>query len=127
VAWSRSVLAPRCAGAAPNLGLLLSGRVLQGARAAAASPASLGLLLVASHERHRSRYTDRRTGAAALGICLGLLVGGLLTTAGSWRWAFLVNVPIVLSAVVVAPRVVPETDRHPGRRPRANVGQTVIV
>ncbi|MDT4974890.1 MAG: hypothetical protein QOG98_648 [Pseudonocardiales bacterium] len=114
-------------GGAPNLPFLLSGRILQGVGAAAASPASLGLLLAASDARHRSRYTARWTGAAALGICLGPLVGGLLTTAASWRWAFLVNVPIVLIAVTAAPRVLPETPRHPGRHLPDPIGAVLLA
>lgn len=103
-------------GAAPNLAVLIAGRVMQGVGAAAVSPASLGLLLAATDATHRSRYTARWIGAAALGICVGPFVGGALTAAGSWRWAFLVNIPLVLIAVVAAPRVLPETPRHPGRR-----------
>jgi EmrB/QacA subfamily drug resistance transporter len=114
-------------GGAPNLPLLLVGRILQGVGAAAASPASLGLLLVAADARHRSRYTARWTGLAALGICLGPLVGGVLTTAGSWRWAFLVNVPLVLIAVVAAPRVLPETPRHRGRHLPDPIGAVLLA
>ncbi len=102
-------------GFAPGLALLLVGRAIQGLGAAAASPASLGLLLAATDSRHRSLYAARWTGAAALGVCLGPLVGGALTTAGDWRWAFLVNVPLVGAVALAAPRVLPETPRHPGR------------
>ena len=49
-------------------------------------------------------------------MTLGPFVGGALTTLGDWRWAFLVNVPIVAATAIAAPRVLPETPRHPGRR-----------
>ena len=75
--------------------MLLVGRALQGLGAAAASPASLGLLLAAVGDRERATYAARWTGAAALGMTLGPFVGGALTTLGDWRWAFLVNVPVV--------------------------------
>lgn len=114
-------------GAAPNLTLMLAGRVMQGVGAAAASPASLGLLLVTADAQHRSRYAARWTGAAALGICLGPLAGGFLTDVGSWRWAFLVNVPIVLIVVAAAPRVLPETPRHPGRRLPDPIGAVLLA
>jgi len=103
-------------GVSPDLGVLLSGRVVQGLGAAAASPASLGLLLACCDTRHRATYAARWTGAAAVGVCLGPFVGGVLTEAGDWRWAFLVNLPVVLALAVVAPRVLPESERHPGRR-----------
>jgi len=103
-------------GVAPNLEVLLAGRFIQGLGAAAASPASLGLLLAACDARHRATYAARWTGAAAVGVCLGPFVGGVFTAAGDWRWAFLVNLPIVAALMVAAPRLLPETPRHPGRR-----------
>ena len=54
-------------GLAPSLPVLVAGRAVQGLGAAAASPASLGLLLAATGDRDRASYTARWTGAAALG------------------------------------------------------------
>lgn len=102
-------------GLAPDLGVLLAGRIVQGIGAAAASPASLALLLARCAPPDRSSYAARWTGAAAAGVCLGPLVGGALTTAGDWRWAFLVNLPVAAALMVAAPRLLPETPRHPGR------------
>ena len=114
-------------GFAPDLGVLLTGRVLQGLGAAAASPASLGLLLAAVGDRQRATYAARWTGAAALGMTLGPFVGGALTTLGDWRWAFLVNVPILVAIAIAAPRVLPETPRHPGRRLPDPIGAVVLT
>jgi EmrB/QacA subfamily drug resistance transporter len=114
-------------GTAPDLGLLLGGRVIQGIGAAAASPASLGLLLAATDARHRSLYTARWIGAAAFGVCLGPLIGGVLTDTASWRWAFLVNIPLVIIAVAAAPRILPETARHPGRRLPDPIGAVLLA
>jgi EmrB/QacA subfamily drug resistance transporter len=98
-----------------DLPALLLGRVVQGVGAAAAQPASLGLLLAAGGSSRRSEMAARWGGAGAVGIALGPVVGGALTTLISWRLAFLVNLPIVAVAWIVGPRVLPETDRHPGR------------
>ena len=114
-------------GVAPDLGVLLAGRALQGLGAAAASPASLGLLLAAVGDRDRATYAARWTGAAALGMTLGPFVGGALTTVGDWRWAFLINVPIVAAVALAAPRVLPETPRHPGRRLPDPLGAVVLT
>ncbi len=103
-------------GLAPELAVLLAGRALQGLGAAAASPASLGLLLASVEAGSRPSYAARWTGAAALGMTLGPLVGGALTTLGGWRWAFLADVPIAVGTAAAAPRVLRETARHPGRR-----------
>ncbi len=114
-------------GLAPTLGVLLAGRVVQGVGAAAASPASLGLLLAATDARERATHAARWTGAAALGMTLGPFVGGALTTLGDWRWAFLVNVPIVAATALAAPRVLPETPRHPGRRLPDPLGAVLLT
>jgi EmrB/QacA subfamily drug resistance transporter len=114
-------------GVAPSLPVLVLGRAVQGLGAAAASPASLGLLLAAAGGRGRATYAARWTGASAVGMTLGPFVGGSLTTLGDWRWAFLVNLPIVAAIAVATPRVLPETPRHPGRRLPDPVGALVLV
>jgi MFS family permease len=103
-------------GIAPSLPVLLLGRVAQAAGAAAANPASLGLLLAATGESDRATYTARWAGVGALGIGLGPLVGGALATGLSWRWAFLVNLPIVAAVLLAAPNVLSETSLVAGRR-----------
>ena len=114
-------------GLAPNLAVLVGGRLVQGVGAAAAAPASIGLLLAASSSAHRSLYTARWTGAAALGVCLGPLAGGALTTLASWRLAFLINIPIVAAVVAAARRVLPETPRQPGRSLPDPVGALLLA
>jgi MFS family permease len=114
-------------GSAPDLGVLLLGRVVQGLGAAAASPASLGLLLAASDSRQRARQAARWTGAAAVGVCLGPLMGGAVTTVVDWRWAFLVNVPAVALIGVAALAVLPETPRQAGRRLPDPIGAAILA
>jgi EmrB/QacA subfamily drug resistance transporter len=114
-------------GVAPSLPVLVAGRAVQGLGAAAASPASLGLLLAAVGSQGRANSVARWTGAAALGMTVGPFVGGFLTTLGDWRWAFLVNLPIIAGIALVAPRVLPETPRHPGRRLPDPVGAVVLT
>lgn len=114
-------------GAAPGLALLVVGRVLQGAGAAAAQPASLGLLLAATPSSRRSVYATRWGAAGAVGIALGPVVGGGLNVLLSWRWAFLVNVPIVAVALALAPRALPESERHPGRSLPDRLGAILLA
>jgi EmrB/QacA subfamily drug resistance transporter len=102
-------------GLAWDLPALLLGRIIQGVGAAAAQPASLGLLLAAGGASRRPEMAARWSGGGAVGIALGPVVGGALTTLVSWRLAFLVNLPIVALAWIAGPRVLPETERHPGR------------
>jgi EmrB/QacA subfamily drug resistance transporter len=97
-------------GLAPDLPLLIAGRVVQGIGAATVSPASMGLLLAAVNQQRRSTYAARWTGAAALGICAGPILGGTLTDVAGWRWAFLMPLAII-AIVFFADRGLPETPR----------------
>jgi len=103
-------------GFAWSLPALLAGRVIQGVGAAAAQPASLALLLAAGGASRRAELAARWSGAGAVGIAAGPVLGGALTTLISWRLAFLVNLPVVALALAFGPRSLPETERHPGRR-----------
>lgn len=98
--------------AAPGLTLMVVGRVIQAIGAALAAPASLGLLLAAVPRDKRSLWTARWAGAGALGIGAGPIVGGMVTSVSSWRWAFLVNVVLIAAALCAVRSVVAETDRH---------------
>jgi EmrB/QacA subfamily drug resistance transporter len=114
-------------GAAPGLAVMIAGRILQGIGAAAAQPASLGLLLAGTDPGRRAVYTARWYGAGAVGIGLGPLLGGLASDTAGWRWAFLINLPIVALAVALAPEALDETPRHPGRRLPDPVGAMLLA
>jgi len=101
-------------GLAPDLAVLIGGRAVQGIGAATVSPASMGLLLAAVNQERRSTYAARWTGAAALGICAGPILGGTLTDVAGWRWAFLMPLPII-AIVFFADRGLPETTRFRSR------------
>jgi MFS family permease len=56
-----------------------------------------------------------------LGSGLGLLLGGVLVQAVSWRWAFFVNVPTTALVAALAPRYIPCAQAHrPARRGNRN-------
>ena len=69
------------------------------------TPTSLGLLMVAAPENKRALYVKIWTASAALAAATGPVVGGLLVEL-SWRWIFLVNIPVGLSAIVAVVNVV---------------------
>ena len=54
-------------------------------------------------------------GVSISGAAIGLIAGGLLTSYADWRWVFFVNVPIGLVLVLLAPRVLGESERVRGR------------
>ncbi|HEY1573103.1 MAG TPA: MFS transporter [Pseudonocardiaceae bacterium] len=87
-------------GAAPNAGILIAGRALQAIFAALVLPTSLALILpeFPPQRRHIAVSTWGSMGGAA--AACGPTLGALLTEFASWRWVFLVNVPVC--AVIVA-------------------------
>ncbi|MBO8185277.1 MFS transporter [Streptomyces spirodelae] len=89
---------------------LVAGRFVQGAGAAMASPAALALItLLFPGTEERAKAFGIWGGVAALGGTLGLVISGVLTGLASWRWIFLINVPVALAAVALLPRLVPES------------------
>ena len=100
---------------APVLGVLIAGRVLQAAGAAAIVPASLGLLLPSFPARQQTAAVGVWAGVAAVAASSGAPVGGLLV-GFSWRWIFLVNVPIGVATIVAGLRILPEVRAPRGTR-----------
>jgi EmrB/QacA subfamily drug resistance transporter len=97
-------------GLAPTLPLLIAGRVLQGLGAAAVLPSSLGLLLASVPLAKRTVAVARWAGVGALAVATGPTLGGLLVTAGGWRWVFYVNLPIGLVTWLAGRVVLPTTE-----------------
>jgi MFS family permease len=96
-------------GLAPSGPTLLAGRALQGLGAALVSPAALALITTARSEgAERARALGWWTAAAAGGGASGWVLGGVLSGLLSWRWVFLVNVPLCLAAALLAPRALRE-------------------
>jgi EmrB/QacA subfamily drug resistance transporter len=97
-------------GISGNLGLLIAARAVQGIGGALMSPAALSLLTVVFREgEERNRALGIWAAITAGGAALGLILGGVLTEYASWRWVFLVNLPIAALAVFGALRFVPES------------------
>ncbi|BAC71599.1 MFS transporter [Streptomyces avermitilis] len=108
-------LASLLGGLAPNEGLLIAARILQGVGAALAAPSALALITT-TFPVGKPRNTAMGVYAAmgGVGATVGLLLGGTLTDVLDWRWVFFVNIPIGL-AVLAGTRTLVEAERHPGR------------
>lgn len=102
--------------AAPTLGWLIAGRAVQGVSAAMLLPNSLASLgaAFAGEERGKAIGTWAAAGAAAGAI--GPLVGGALIDAVSWRAIFLINLPLVIGALWLGARFLPESHGEGGGR-----------
>jgi EmrB/QacA subfamily drug resistance transporter len=104
------------AGLAQSSTWLLAARAAQGLGAAIAAPSSLALLTTSFPEGHeRTRALAAYSAVAGGGGSAGLVLGGMLTDWVSWRWGLFINVPIGLVMMYAAPRVLPETEKRPGR------------
>ena len=110
------VAASAACAAADSVAMLVAFRIVQAAGAALLTPTSLGLLLAATPAERRHTAVRTWTAVGGLAAAAGPVVGGVLVAA-SWRWVFLVNVPIGLAALAVGWRRLPHVAGHPVPRP----------
>ena len=115
---------------APDLAALIACRALQAAGAAALMPTSLGFALEVfpAHQRGTAVGIWAAVGAVAAGS--GPMLGGLLVES-SWRWIFLINLPVILAALAAGVAILPR--RPDGRggqrlgRPIDGVGTVLVL
>ncbi|OBG13221.1 MFS transporter [Mycolicibacterium celeriflavum] len=99
-------------GLAWNEATLVVARLLQGVGAAIASPTALALIATTFPKGPaRNAATAIFAAMTGIGSVMGLIIGGALTEV-SWRWAFLINVPIGLVMIHLARRTLRETSRE---------------
>jgi MFS family permease len=97
--------------------LLLAARVLQGVASAMAVPAALSLLITTfDDERQRAWVLGLNGSLLSAGFTVGAIAGGMLVGVLSWRWAFLINVPVALAVFALTPAVVPAVRAPAGVR-----------
>lgn len=96
-------------GLAPNTGALIAARTVQGGAAALLVPGSLALISASFHPDDRGRAVGAWSGLAGVSGAVGPFIGGWLVDAASWRWVFLINLPLASLAVLVTLRHVPES------------------
>ncbi|MFD9950366.1 MFS transporter [Nonomuraea sp. NPDC059023] len=110
---------------------LVAARFAQGMGSALASPAALSLItLMFPGEGERARAVGVWGAIAALGGTMGLVISGVLTDLTSWRWIFLINLPVAALALVLVPRLVGESRAARGARldvPGALLGTAAVL
>jgi EmrB/QacA subfamily drug resistance transporter len=100
-------------GLATSEAQLIAARTIQGLGAAIISPAALSIVTTTFAEgAERNRALGVWGAVAGAGGAAGVLLGGVLTEYFGWEWVLLVNVPIVVVAAALAPRLLMES-RHP--------------
>jgi MFS transporter, DHA2 family, methylenomycin A resistance protein len=109
-------LASAACALAPDLGLLVGARAVQGIGAAVLVPCSLTLLTHAYPDaKARARAIGLWAAGASAALSAGPLIGGLLIASLGWRAIFLINAPIGLAGITLTLRYARETTRSTGR------------
>lgn len=101
---------------APNIDILIAARCVQGIGGALSTPGSLALLSAAYDQQNRGRAIGLWSGFSALTSALGPVIGGWLTQEFSWRYVFLINLPIAVVVVVMLAHVPESRDESSVRR-----------
>lgn len=106
--------------------LLIAARIGQGIATAMVTPAALSLMTTMFPEGPaRSKALGLNGALMAAGFTAGAVLGGLLTGAVSWRWAFFINVVVALAVILIAPFVLREPTH--GTRPRLDVPGAITI
>jgi EmrB/QacA subfamily drug resistance transporter len=119
-------MASAIGGLAQSFGVLVAARALQGMFGALLAPSALSLLTVTFAEApDRAKAFGIFGAIAGGGASVGLLLGGALTQALSWRWCLYVNLAIAVPATIVALRLL-VNQGHP-ERPRIDVPGVLVA
>jgi EmrB/QacA subfamily drug resistance transporter len=94
---------------APNDAALVLGRVAQGIGGALLTPASLAILEASFRPEDRPRAIGAWSGLSGVAAAVGPFVGGWLVDSASWRWIFLINLPLAAVVIAITARHVPES------------------
>jgi EmrB/QacA subfamily drug resistance transporter len=95
--------------AAPGIGWLIAARAVQGIGGALMTPASLAIIEAAFDPADRTHAIGTWAGFSGVSAAIAPFVGGWLLEAGSWRWIFLINVPVAAVVGWTTLRHVPES------------------
>lgn len=112
-------LASLLCASAPSIEVLIVARLLQGVGGALLTPGSLAIIEATLRPDDRGRGVGQWSGLSGVAGAIGPLVGGLLVDI-SWRWVFLLNLPVA-ALVLVLSRRVPESSDAAARQERLDI------
>ncbi|MEQ8842831.1 MAG: MFS transporter [Acidimicrobiales bacterium] len=98
--------------AAPNAGFLIAGRILAQAFSSSTGPSALAIMMRAFPDDERTSVAGVWSAVLAASPALGVVIGGPLIDATSWRTLFLIQGVGMVVAVIVSSRVLPESERR---------------
>jgi EmrB/QacA subfamily drug resistance transporter len=102
-------VASAAAALAPNTGLLVAARAVQGSGAAIVTPLTLTLLAEAFPAEKRGMAIGVWSGVSGIAVAIGPLIGGAVVQGISWHWIFWINVPIGIAVIPLALRWLTES------------------
>jgi EmrB/QacA subfamily drug resistance transporter len=111
---------------APDAQTLIVMRILQGIGAALLTPGSLAILQASFDPDDRGRAIGAWSGLGGVATAAGPLLGGYLVAAASWRWVFLINVPLGAFVLILSIRHVPES-HDPTAHGRVDLAGAVLA
>ncbi len=94
---------------APNVAVLIVARSIQGIGGALMTPESLALISANFSGEERGRAIGTWSGFASITGAVGPLIGGALAQHASWRWVFIINVPLAMVVLAISLARVPES------------------
>jgi EmrB/QacA subfamily drug resistance transporter len=110
-----------------NAPMLVGARIAQGVGGALLTPGSLAILEASFRREDRSRAIGAWSGLSGVASAVGPFLGGWLVDAASWRWIFLINLPLSVFVVVVAARHVPESSDPEASRQVDALGAALVA
>ena len=102
-------LASALCGIAPNIGVLIGARALQGIGGALLAPGSLAIIQATFDPSDRPKAVGAWSGLGGVAGAVGPFLGGWIVQSIGWRWIFLINLPVAVAVAAVTTRHVPET------------------
>jgi EmrB/QacA subfamily drug resistance transporter len=111
---------------APNAGMLIAARALQGVGGALLTPGSLAIIEASFHPDDRSTAIGAWSGLAGVTTAIGPFLGGWLVEAVAWQLIFVINIPLAAVVVWISLRHVPESS-DPGAAPKLDVTGAMLA
>lgn len=111
---------------APTVQVLILARAFQGVGGALLTPGSLAILQSSFAPKDRPRAVGAWSGLSGVAAALGPVLGGYLVSEASWRWIFLINLPVGLFILLITARHVPET-KAPHRGPGFDIAGSLLT
>jgi EmrB/QacA subfamily drug resistance transporter len=102
-------------GLSANIHQLIMARSIQGVGAALLVPGSLAIISTSFDEKSRGQAIGTWSGFTAITTGIGPVLGGWLVEHASWRWVFLINLPLAVAVIVISLWRIPES-RSAGRQ-----------